>query len=703
MNGNNAVTYYREEASELLDRIESLLLELEKNPEDTELVNNVFRALHTIKGSGSMFGFEKISAFTHEVETLFDLIRKKELSIDHVMVDLTLAARDHIRILLEDNERISQEDEELGADLVRRFKAFTEKTKPEKSPQASVQPQPEKKPEADSTKTYRISFKPAEEIFLRGVKINLLFDELKNLGDFLAVAHTNHIPDLKDLNPELCYTSWTLIVTTRAGLNAVRDVFIFIEDFCELKIDIIDTGDVTDIEEDYKKIGEILLDQGHISRENLERILNRRDLFGNIALEEGIVTEDKLQSAIEEQTYIRDLRRKRKEMAFSTTIRVNNEKLDELVNLVGELVTLQARLSQQAIDADNSEVENIAESLERLTAELRDNTMNIRMIPLGETFQSFQRLVRDLSKELNKTIDLVSYGGETELDKNIIEMLKDPLVHIIRNCIDHGIESAEERKKAGKPINGTITVGAEYSGANVLIKISDDGGGINIDRVLGKAIEKGLVHKNADLSQEEMINLIFLPGFSTADKATSVSGRGVGMDVVKKNIENLRGSVEVTNNPGQGTSMLLRIPLTLSIIDGLLVKIGPERYVINLSIIEECVDMTEDVITQSNSGSFAKIRGDLVPFIRLRKVFGVKGQPDEREQMVIALVDNSRVGFVVDSVIGQLQTVIKPLNRAFKNLGELSGSTILGDGSIALILDINKISKTLEEKSAAAR
>ncbi|MEW5814621.1 MAG: chemotaxis protein CheA [Spirochaetota bacterium] len=699
--------YYKEEATEILNEMENMLIELETAPEDNDLINNVFRALHTIKGSGSMFGFDKIAAFAHEIETLFDMVRSRKTKINRHIIDLTLSARDYIRLLLDNADDESFEPQE-GKYLVDSIRACTCPPEPttggkEKSAGAGsavVQPAVD-----NINKTYRIQFKPNGEIFLRGVNVSLVLEELKGLGNCIIFAHTDNLPVLEEMNPELCYTNWTIILTTGRGLDAIKDVFIFIEDYSEIKIEIIDEGEGLDAEEDYKRIGEILYEQGHITEQQLNDILSKKELFGNIAVEKGIVTEDKLQSALEEQQYVRDLRKKRKDIYSTASIRVSNEKLDNLVDLVGELVTLQARLTQRTGEAAQGgnlidpELESISESFERLTSELRDNTMNLRMVPLAETFKSFYRLVRDLSNELGKEIDIATYGSETELDKNIIESLKDPLVHIIRNSVDHGIESADERTRKGKPVKGKITLGAEYSGANVLIKVSDDGKGLDADKIKRKAVEKGLISKDTVLSKPELLSLIFAPGFSTAEKTTSVSGRGVGMDVVKKNIERLRGSIEVTSEENKGTEIILKIPLTLSIIDSLLVQIGEGRYIINLSVVEECVDLTKDIVKDSKNRSMAIIRGELIPLINLRRIFNVHNQKPQVEQVVITSVDNQKVGLIVDEVISQHQTVIKPLSRAFKDIDEISGSTILGDGSIALILDAYRIAKKVEEST----
>jgi two-component system chemotaxis sensor kinase CheA len=373
-------------------------------------------------------------------------------------------------------------------------------------------------------------------------------------------------------------------------------------------------------------------------------------------------------------------------------VRVGTDKLDTLVDLVGELVTVQARLSQKAGTGHDSDLLNIAEEVERLTGELRDNTMGIRMVPIGATFSKFKRLVRDLSSELGKEVLLTTDGSETELDKTVIERLNDPLVHIIRNGIDHGIEPAGTRAAAGKSPQGTVHLSAVHSGAHVLIKISDDGKGLDPDLIRAKAVEKGLITADAELSQGEIFSQIFTPGFSTAKEVTDVSGRGVGMDVVKRSVEALRGSIEIDSKKGAGTTIILKLPLTLAIIDGLLVKIGEIYFVMPLSSVEECVELIRDEAMYRNGRHVMKVRGEIVPYVPLRELFSINGARPAIEQIVITELESHRIGFVVDEIIGQHQTVIKNLGKAYRDAKCFSGATILADGTVALILDVQGLS-----------
>jgi len=352
-------------------------------------------------------------------------------------------------------------------------------------------------------------------------------------------------------------------------------------------------------------------------------------------------------------------------------------------------VTLQARLHEESVKSKQKEFLVISEYLGRITDDLRDISMNIRMIPFSETFNSFTRMIRDLSHNLNKNIQLITNGGDTEIDKNLIDSLRDPLMHIIRNAADHGLEDENTRKSKNKPVKGTITISAGYSGSNVEIIVTDDGKGLDIEKIRVKAIEKGLISHDADRC--EIINTIFEPGFSTNDEATEISGRGVGMDVVKKSIEKMRGTIKINSEKDRGTSITILIPLTLAIIDGLLTSINDNHYLINLSNVEECVDLTKDILSNNHGGDVIYLRGELIPFIKIRDSFNIQTNKPDIECMVIVMVDGKKVGLVFDHVKGKHQTVIKPLSAALRSVDELSGATILGDGTIALIMDLNTI------------
>ncbi len=695
---------YRDEAYEILAELESSLLTLEKAPDDAETIDRVFRAMHTIKGSGAMFGFDDIASFTHEVETIFDMVRRGELAVTGGLIDLTLKARDRVKAML-DGDAETDSDRAEAARIIESLRALVPGGGRKAAGRGPSAPPPGTGSSGDpagdaASRTYRIRFRPPKDIFLRGTNPATLLNELRGLGECTIVAETDAIPLLDDLNPEHCYAYWDLLLNTRRKSDAVKDVFIFVEDDSELSIDVIDYGEAG--ADEYKNLGDILLERGDISLEGLRKVLARQKRLGEMLVEAGLVPENKVKTALLEQQHIKERREKREAAESSGSIRVASEKLDLLVNLVGELVTVQARFSQMAERKSDAEMLQFAEEVERLTWDLRDNAMSIRMLPIGTTFSRFKRLVRDLSAELGKDIELTTEGAETEIDKTVIDKLFDPLVHLIRNSIDHGIETPDVREARGKPRRGTVHLSAAHAGANVLIRVRDDGAGLDREAIRARAAAAGLIAAGAELTDKELAGLIVLPGFSTAQAVTNVSGRGVGMDVVKRGIEALRGSLEVDSVPGEGTTVTVRLPLTLAIIDGLLMSVGDGFFVLPLSSVEECIELSRSDVAASHGRDIAEVRGHAVPYVRLRERFVIAGEPPDIQQIVIADVEGARVGFVVDRVVGELQTVIKSLGRVYRGVDGVSGSTILGDGTVALILDAPRIVRGAERAERAS-
>jgi two-component system chemotaxis sensor kinase CheA len=697
-----AVATYREEASELLTELETSLLDLEETPEDSDLINRVFRAMHTIKGSGAMFGFDEIAAFTHEVETVFDLVRNGKMQVSKRLLDLTLKSRDHISYLLgcplgEDVDRTAGDEIIAG---LRQLVPQQESTPAAQTATQSIDLPELPEDELANESTWRIRFKPAPNILMCGTNPIALINELRDLGAAHVVAQFDEIPALEGLASESCYIYWDIILTTSRGEDAIKDVFIFVEDDCDIKIELIDSTGLIDREEGYKKLGDILVERGDLSPVEMKKVLQLQKRFGELLVEQGIVSPEKVQSALVEQQHVKSVRKERSEappaQEAAASIRVPAERLDRLINLVGEMVTVQAHLSQVSVAGGDSTFIAISEEVERLTNELRDTALNIRMLPIGSTFSKFKRLVRDLSGELGKEIEMETFGADTELDKTVIEKLNDPLVHIIRNSIDHGVEMPDVRQAAGKSRIGTVYLGAEHSGDSVLITIRDDGAGLDRDTIRNKAIEKGLIPANAELSDKEIYAQIFAPGFSTAEKVTSVSGRGVGMDVVKRGIEGLRGSIGVDSVRGTGTTITLKIPLTLAIIESLLVRIGTDHFVLPLAAVEECIELTGEDVKNSHGRNLANVRGAIIPYIPLREQFGISEPRPDIEQIVIADIHGTKVGFVVDSVVGEHQTVIKSLGKMYRDVKGVSGATILGDGTVALILDMGVLLQAAE-------
>jgi two-component system chemotaxis sensor kinase CheA len=692
---------FREEAYELLSQLEDILLELEASPQDLELINAAFRAIHTIKGSAGMFGFEKPGRFAHDLENLLDACRGGKRAVDKTVIDLTLRARDKIRAMIERDESAGPFDEEAQL-LIHEFRAACvgyceDKEEPPVAAHSAAAAAthdrqaspPATHPVGGGLQSYRIRLVPSRGIFLSGTRPLKLLEELAGLGVMSAVANFSAVPSLEAIDPEACYSSWDAILSTDKGLDAIRDVFIFAEDQCELCID--ELGIAEDEEGHTKKLGEILLERGSINKPELEDALKSQRKLGEVLVETKAVSSSELQAALAEQDHLK--RVQEKHIDTSSSVRVASEKLDQLVDLVGEMVTLQARLSRTSGELVDTGLSSIAEQLERLVSQLRDNTMSIRMLPIGSTFSKFRRVVRDLSRDLGKQVELVTEGEDTELDKTVIERLNDPLVHIIRNSLDHGIEQPHERSAAGKPECGRICLSASHSGATVEIRVSDDGNGLNLDAIRNKARERGIIGQNEELSEQDTMQLIFRPSFSTAQIVSAVSGRGVGMDVVKREIDALGGGVYLESKPGEGTTVVLSIPLTLAIIEGLLVRIGDERFVMPLSCVEACVELEEQEGLSEDGSALIHYRGDLIPIVDLRRSFAVPGEQPRLRQVVVANDQGTRTGYVVDAVIGDYQTVIKPLGRLFKEAEGISGATILGDGTVALIIDHKRVSE----------
>ncbi|HEX4007923.1 MAG TPA: chemotaxis protein CheA [Acidobacteriaceae bacterium] len=647
---------FREEAREILVDLEACLLELNERRDDGEVVGRVFRALHTIKGSGAMFGFDDLAAFTHNLENAFDEVRKDHIAVTAELVDLTLSALDQIRGMVEgsgdDPAACARILTAVGALMARPQSPTTTHADPAGNAGSAANAErvtaapPAGTAEEGERRVWRIHFAPGPEMLRNGADPLLLLRELGQMGTLAVEAELAAIPPLAELEPDRCYVSWEMTLATGAGLDAIRDVFIFVEDLCELQI--------------------------------------------APAAGENDGSADATARSLEDPRSTAG-RRSYDRPDNAASLRVPAARLDQLVNLVGELVTVQARLSEIATRSEDGAVGVVAEEIERLTAALRENSMNLRMMPIRGTFERFRRLVHDLARDLGKNVELTIEGADTELDKTVIDQLGDPLMHLIRNSMDHGIESPAERAAQGKRPMATIHLAARHSGASVVVEVSDDGAGIDSEAVRARAIERGLAGDDTPLSDEEIFAFIFQAGFSTARQVTDVSGRGVGMDVVRQRVESLHGSIDVASRRGEGTRVALRLPLTLAIIDGLLVTVGDGHFVLPLLSTLECVELTRADVEQANGRHVACVRGEIIPYIRLRQYFRQNTPPPEREQIMIVESEIGRCGLVVDQVLGSCQTVIRNLGRFYRQVQMVSGATILGNGTLALILDPQRL------------
>jgi two-component system chemotaxis sensor kinase CheA len=687
---------FLEEASELLCGLESTLLDLEKNPDDKELLSSAFRVMHTIKGSAAMFGFDEVSAFTHKIESILAAVREGVIPFSKTIADYTLGARDLVREMLGS----TGSDTDLSARALSFAASFRDAigfpgTNARHSSPERDDPKIQRGRDCEGTcapeskVTYRITVRPSPEILARGANPIKLIRELRNLGEAVCIPNCDAVPRLDELVPEECRVFWEVFLTTTASENEIRDVFIFVEDVCEVKIasleNVIDTQD-----KDVMRLGEILVEDGKIDRNTLSRFLGSRKRLGELLVEERLVSKTDVKVALETQNQIQKaVRGKREDLSFGT-MRVKSEKLDALMALVGELVTVHARVLEGASrHDDDTELLSAAEQFGRLTDELRSNAMEIRMMSVGGTFLSFRRMVRDLSEQLGKEVALEIRGEDTELDKTVIEKLKDPLLHIIRNSLDHGIESPEERARLGKPPAGTIRLNAEHRGTFVSITVEDDGKGLNREAIRQKAVLKGLIAPGESLSDQETFKLIFLAGFSTSETVTAVSGRGVGMDVVKRQMESIGGNVAIESAEGEGTRIALNIPLTLAIIDGLLVRVSADFFVVPLACVDGCFEFAREDPTLETC--VALYQGHQLPCVSLRSFFHVEGYLPRLEQTVVVNIEGVKYGLIVDAILGNTQAVVKPLGAIYGNARGLSGATIRGDGSVALILDAERI------------
>lgn len=705
---------YKVEAAELLADFESVLIDLEDNPNSSDVLEQVLRLMHSLKGSADMVGFSEVAGFTHELETFFEQIRDDNLDISPNLVNLILKALDLIKMMLGLRESEYEDHQAAVKQILIDVKTQIETDSGKKieghdnlnaeSPSADEQEVAATSENQDKSNgngssddvSYRIIFKPHITAFKENVQFLDLLEDIKRLGDCVITAMINTPEDLEAFDPEDCFVYWDIVLTTSRQINDIKDIFIFIEDKSDIQIQPID-----DLDDNYKKLGDILVEKGDLKEEQVEELLSDHKKFGEKAVEKGLVEKEKVESALKEQNFVREKKKEKTKsdvQAVIQTIRVESHKLDHMVDLVGELVTVQSSLTQLAARQKNMELQQVAEQVERLTTELRENAMSIRMVQIGTIFTNFKRLVRDLSNQLDKKVNFQTFGGETELDKTIVEQIKDPLIHIIRNSVDHGIESRQRRIENSKDEEGTVHLKAFHSGGYVNIEIIDDGGGMNPEKLRQKAIEKGLISEQDKLTDKQCFELIFHSGFSTAGQVTNVSGRGVGMDVVRKTVQSLGGNIEITSEEHVGTTFLIRLPLTLAIIDGLLVSIGKEKFIVPLSVVHECVEIPREKIVKGLGRKLTELRGEQIPYVNLRDEFVFDGEGPSIQQVVVVKIGENRVGLVVDNIIGKHQTVIKTLSGISKEADCISGATILGDGGVALILDVQKLSSSIEKR-----
>lgn len=651
------------EARELLQAMEQSLLQLESEPGDQDAIGAIFRAAHTIKGSAGLFGLASIVGFTHIVEDVLDRLREGDVAVDGALIALLLKCGDH---MLELVEVVANRGEVPTPAALERGEALREALsayQPMRTAIASVQTA-EVADDAAVDVLWHISLRFGVDVFRNGMDPLSFLRYLETLGQVMQVTTlTDSIPPMDSWDPESCYLGFEIDLRSTASHAALNEVFDFVRDDCEVHISAVDEApDSTAV----------------VAGDQVTQA------------EQGLVAATPQRSAPASEAKPRD----------GNYVRVNADKLDELINLVGELVIASAGSSLLARSCNNDPLQEATSTVSGLVEEILDGALHLRMIPIGDTFNRFRRVVRDISQELGKDIELNISGADTELDKTVVEKIGDPLMHLLRNAMDHGIESADARQAAGKPTKGHLSLNAYHDSGSIVIEIADDGAGLNRERILQKAQERGLVASGAVLTDQEIYNLIFEAGFSTAEAVTNLSGRGVGMDVVKRNITLLRGTVDLDSRPGEGTVVRIRLPLTLAIINGFLVGIDQSTYVIPLDMVQECIELGERQRQSSRDDGYLDLRGEVLPLVDLREHFSHEGPAARRQNVVVVRYAEHKAGLVVDDLLGEFQTVIKPLGKLFGALRGISGSTILGSGAVALILDVPALLNQLVQLEA---
>lgn len=712
MTHDPGVATFITEARDLLVEMESALLACEIGAADVETINSIFRAAHTIKGSAGLFGLDIIVSFTHVVESALDRVRAGEIALGSDLTGVLIDCKDHLESLISAiREGVLQNDPALdarGESLLMRLHQITSGDVPSE-PVLQIA-------ETGASDCWHISIRFGRDVLRNGMDPLSFLRYLTTFGEIVNI-HTidSELPPPDEMDAESCYLGFEMRYRSDADKARIEGAFEFVRDDCSLRIlpprarlsEYVQL--IRELPEADDRIGEILVKCGTLTAHELKCGLR---IQAQLATEpspptigEILIAQRAVQPAVVEAAATKQQQGRAAKSGETNSIRVDADKLEHLIDLVGELIIAGASANLIARSAGLADLNEATSRMSRLVEGIRDQALQLRMVQIGGTFARFQRVVRDVARELNKDIRLELSGTETELDKTVIEQINDPLMHLVRNAMDHGIEDARTREGCGKPAQGIVRLNAFHDSGSVVIEVSDDGGGLDRERILAKARERRLVDEAAVLSDKEIFGLIFEPGFSTAATITNLSGRGVGMDVVKRNVTDLRGEVEVDSIKGVGTTVRIRLPLTLAIIDGFLVRVGRSSYVLPLEMVDECIEAPNYASQAATEHQFIDLRGAALPYIRLRDVFRVACEPARRESVVVVRVGKQRAGFVVDELLGEHQTVIKPLAPMLSRAPGLSGSTILADGSIALIVDtpalLRKCIEVLEARTAA--
>jgi two-component system chemotaxis sensor kinase CheA len=681
-----------EESFEALGTMEAALLKLTAGEADLELINTIFRVAHSIKGGSATFGFTDVAAFTHTLETLLDQLRSGQRQAQANIVDALLRSVDVLREMLSATQRKQPADPALAAGLHAELQAIVKSptdasagsaaavsTAGSAKPVPAVAAQPAAGP-TEAVRGWRIRFMPGTRMMEHGNDPLRMMRELATLGALATRVDAGKVPTLRELDPEVCVLSWEMDLRTDADLPAVEQIFEWAVGECSLSIEPLSPPATTPA---------AAVEPAAVATAPpatpVATAATPPAAAPVVAAAPAARAESKAPAAADAA---------RAPSGEGGSIRVSIEKIDELLNSVGELVITQSVCSQLAASLDGRTADDLRNALvqfERHMRALQESVMRVRMLPIGSIFNRFPRMIRDLGQRLGKKLELKMSGEHTELDKTVLEKIGDPLVHLVRNAVDHGIEMPDARRAAGKDDQGTISLHAYHKGGNVIVEVSDDGGGLNRERILAKARERGLVGADEELSDDKVYNLIFAPGFSTADVVSDVSGRGVGMDVVRRNINEIGGHVQLYSNPGKGSTVRIRLPLTLAILDGQLARVGKEIYIVPIvSIVETIQIKREQINSLAGKAELLRLRDEYIPIVRMYQLFGTQADHTDLMDGLLMIVeaDGKRVGLFVDELMSQQQVVIKSLETNFRQVTALAGATMLGDGRVALILDI---------------
>lgn len=690
---DSAFETFLAEAFELLEGMESALLRISEGDQDPETLNELFRGAHTIKGSAGLFGLDAIVSFTHDVENVIDRVRDGEIVFDKPLIDVLFSCRDHILTLV--NDTSSDEKDET---LLSQGNALLKSLQPWKASSSLGAVEKAIEDEATENGIWHISFRLGADVLKNGMDPIAIFRFLGTMGTLKYIGVVDEFLPTENFDPEELYLGFEIGLETNESRSSIEDAFMFVRDDAQLKmlppnsaiesyIDLILTSP-----NENKLLGEILVDCGAITQTELDSALSTQAKtsvrtkprpIGEVLSDEAFVDPKVIDAALISQ------RKKSSDNGKQRFIRVDSQRLDTLINLIGEMVITRQRIDTLASEVRNSALDEAVTTMGGLTEQVQDAALNLRMVPIADTLQRFKRVVRDSSSDLGKNIQLQLVGEETELDRSMVEKITDPLTHIVRNAIDHGIETPQERKAAHKPEMGTLKIMAFHDAGNIVIEITDDGRGLNSEKIRAKAISKGLISSTQEVSEADLHQMIFHPGFSTAEAVTNLSGRGVGMDVVRRNIEDLQGGIDIESTVGKGTKFKIRLPLTLAIIDGFHVSASGTDFILPQAAVIECLDYHDT--KHVAGGNKIDLRGDLVPFVEIQKLMGLPNVPHERKEIVIVQFGNDRAGIVVDDLHGELKTVVKPLSPIFSSLMGVGGSTLLGNGAIAFILDVPQL------------